>query len=264
MVGEMDEIFKHVVSLDESDDDYVDFTEEEGEGFFEEEDEEFVDTVNEQSENVESIGHEHLGELDPFSFRSDHNWYLFTKSSYSLMIQCVIRQFQPTGDSILNADPSFNVPNEPIEKLHRHVMKKWKALEVALSVRLDPLSGELKLYNETGKFSHLRIPYVEEWEQIVKDAHESKLPHHGVKATHNNITNMGWLVGARVHGLPSPYLENFVRNCLLCSTPKISHIPSSSSQPKKNRIQYDVLIQVQPEELEDIVKEIIHQYKASC
>ena len=85
-----------------------------------------------------------------------------------------------------------------------------------------------------------------------------------MKATHNNITNMGWLVGARVHGLPSPYLENFVRNCLLCSTPKISHIPSSSSQPKKNRIQYDVLIQVQPEELEDIVKEIIHQYKASC
>ena len=260
----MEELFKHVESLDESDDDdeYVDFSEEEGEGFFEEEGEEFFDTVDEQSREVESIGHEHLEGLDPFTFRSDHNWYMFTKSSYSFMIQCLQSQFQPTGESILNADPSFYVPHESLEKLHQHVMKKWKALEVALSVRPDPLSGEMRLYNKSGKFSHLCIPYVEEWEQIVKDAHESKQPHYGVKATHNNITNMGWLVGARVHGLPSPYLEKYVRTCFLCSTPRIPHVPSSSNQPKKKRIQYDCVIQVQPEELYDKVKEIIHQYKA--
>jgi hypothetical protein len=163
VVGEMEKLLEHIESLDDSDDDdYVDFTQEEREELFEEEAEEFLDTANEQSIEGESIGHEHLERLDPFSFRSDHNWYMFTKSSYSLMIQCVIRQFQPTGDSIIKADPSFYDPHEPLEKLHQHVMKKWKALKVALSVRLDPLSGQLKLYNKSGKFSHLRIPYVEE------------------------------------------------------------------------------------------------------
>ena len=73
---------------------------------------------------------------------------------------------------------------------------------------------------------------------------------------------MGWLVGARLHGLPSPYFETYIRNCFLCSTPKISYIPSSSNQPKKNRIQYDMFIQIRPEELEDKVKEIIYQYEA--
>lgn len=35
LVGEMEEFFKHVESLDDSDDDeYVDFSEEEDEGFF--------------------------------------------------------------------------------------------------------------------------------------------------------------------------------------------------------------------------------------
>ena len=163
MVGEIEKLLKHIECLDENDDDdYVDFTEEEGEEFFEEEAEEFLDMADEQSREGESIGHEHLERLDLFSFRSDHNWYIFTKSSYYSTIQCVIRQFQPIGDSIIKADPSFYDPHEPFEKLHRHVMKKWKALDVDLSVRLNPLSGQLKLYNKSRKFSHLRILYIEE------------------------------------------------------------------------------------------------------
>ena len=45
-----------------------------------------------------------------------------------------------------------------------------------------------------------------------------------MKATHNNNTNMGWLVRAQVHGLPSPYLEKYVRTCFLCPNPMILHI----------------------------------------
>ena len=69
------EFFKHVESLDESDDDdeYVDFSEKEGEGFFKEVCKEFIDTIDEQSREVESIGHEHLEGFDPLTFRSDHN-----------------------------------------------------------------------------------------------------------------------------------------------------------------------------------------------
>lgn len=45
-------------SLDDSDDDdYVHFSEEKNEGFFEENDGEFFDIVNEQSKEDESIGH---------------------------------------------------------------------------------------------------------------------------------------------------------------------------------------------------------------
>lgn len=73
----MEKFFKHVDSLDESDDEeYVDFSKEKGEFYFY--------TVDEQSKEVESIGHEHLEGLDPFTFRSDHNWYTFTKISFSL------------------------------------------------------------------------------------------------------------------------------------------------------------------------------------
>ena len=44
-----------------------------GKGFFWKEGEEFFDTVDEQSREIESIGHEHLEGLDPLTFCSDHN-----------------------------------------------------------------------------------------------------------------------------------------------------------------------------------------------
>ena len=43
----MEELFKHVNYLDQSDDDdSVDFSKEEGEGYFEEEDEYFIDRIH--------------------------------------------------------------------------------------------------------------------------------------------------------------------------------------------------------------------------
>ena len=60
---------------------------------------------------------------------------------------------------------------------------------------------------------------------------------------HNkNITNMGWLVGARVHELPNLYLKKYVCTCFLCLSLRISHVPSFSNQPKSKQIQYDFVI----------------------
>ena len=86
----------------------------------------FLNTVDERSGRVESTGHEHLERLDQFTFCSYHNWYMFTKSAYCFMIQCLQNQFPNTGESILNVDPSFYVPLEPLEKLHHHVIKNGR------------------------------------------------------------------------------------------------------------------------------------------
>ena len=60
----------------------------------------------------------------------------------------------------------------------------------------------------------------------------------------------GWLVGAQVHGLPNPYLENcIVHNCFLCSTPKISHVPNSSNQHKKTEFSMICLFKYNPKNL---------------
>ena len=90
----------------------------------------------------------------------------------------------------------------------------------------------MRLYSKCAKFSHLCLRYVEESEHIVKNAHTSRLSHCGVRATHDQITKMGWLVGARAHGLPQPYIEKFVSTCVECSLSRTTiQIPNSSNNP---------------------------------
>jgi hypothetical protein len=75
----MEEVFRHVESLEDSDEDdeYVDFPM----VFHEDEDGEFFDIEHEQIGEDEPIGYEDLQGVDPFTFRSNSNWYMFTKSS---------------------------------------------------------------------------------------------------------------------------------------------------------------------------------------
>lgn len=64
------------------------------------------------------------------------------------MIQYLKSQFQPNDESIFNAHLSLYVSYEPIKKLHWHFMKKWKALEVVLNIRLDSHNEQMTLYTK--------------------------------------------------------------------------------------------------------------------
>ena len=203
-----------------------------------------------------------LETCDPLIFCATSIWYLFTKKSYTFMIQCLQGQIQATGESILTVEPSWSIPGQADGKLHQSVLKKWRAIEDTLYVKLDSRTNEMRLFNKSAKSSHLCLPYVEEWENIVKTAHASRHPQYGIKATHDEITKMGWLVGARAHGIPQPYIQQFVSTCVECSSSKTAkQIPKRSNRPKRKKFVYDRVIQVRPEQFDDKLKELVVEYK---
>ena len=84
-----------------------------------------------QFSNIEQVELQHdeamqgrLETCDPRTFRTASLWYLFTKSSYLYMIQCVQGQIQATGESILSVEPSWSIYGQPNGKLHQVLLKK--------------------------------------------------------------------------------------------------------------------------------------------
>ena len=130
-----------------------------------------------------------------------------------------------------------------------------------MEVKLDPRTIELRLYNKSAKSSHLCLPYMEEWENVFRDAHASIHPQYDVRATQEEVTKMGWLVGARYHGILQPYIIFFIN---MCSMYIIENIKTKSKFIKHfetENILYDCVIQIQPELFDDVIKDLILEYK---
>ena len=58
---------------------------------------------------------------------------------------------------------------------------------------------------------NLRIPYIEQWGDIVENAHV-RVSHLGLKDTINEIKK-GWSVYARYHGLSKVYVKAYIDAC---------------------------------------------------
>ena len=104
--------------------------------------------------------------------------------------------------------------------------QKWTDLEVSLNVRLHPLSLRLHPLQQAREILPHLYSICRGMRTNSQNTHESKQPHSGVKATHNNITNMWWLVRVGVRELSRHYLEIYVCTCFLSSTPRIPYVSS--------------------------------------
>jgi hypothetical protein len=159
-------------------------------------------------------GDTHL-HLSQFVSRTFH---VFTERSYTYMISYLQHEIEATGEGVLSVEPSFVKCNLSLVVAHREALKKWRKLENSL--RVAQHNDHMRLFHKNVNISHLVIPFFEECENIVYEAHTSKIPHHGMNATQNIINKRGWLVGSPHYGIPNKYIKEFCLQCPLCSSKK--------------------------------------------
>jgi len=97
--------------------------------------------------------------------------------------------------------------------------------------------------------------FFEECENIVYEAHTSKIPYHGMNATQNIINERGWLVGSPHYGTPNKYIREFCLQCPLCSSKK------RPSPIKRKKYHYDEVIHVLTDRLDERLKDLILEHK---
>ena len=83
-------------------------------------------------------------------------------------------------------------------------LRLWKSMKQRIS-----LMGDREIYLKESP--NLRIPYIEQWEDIVTNAHV-KASHLGLKDTLDEIKK-GWSVDARYHGLSKVYVKAYIDAC---------------------------------------------------
>ena len=135
------------------------------------------------------------------------------------MISCLQHEIEAIGEGVLNVEPSFVKSNLSLVVVHQEALKKWRILENSL--RVAQHNNHLRLFYKNVNISHLIISFfLEECENIVYEAHTSKIPHHGMNATQNTINEKGWLAWSPHYGIPQKYITKFCLQCSLCSTKK--------------------------------------------
>ena len=169
------------------------------------------------------------------------------------MISCLQHEIKATGEGLLSVEPSFAKSNLSLVVAHREAFKKWRKLESSL--RVAQHNNHMRLFHKNVKISHLVIPFLEECEKFVFEAHTSKIPHHGINATQNIINERGWLVGTPHYGIPHKYIREFCLQCCLCSAKKR---PNSI---KRKKYHYDEVIHVPINQLDGRLKDLILKLK---
>ena len=121
------------------------------------------------------------------------SYFTFNKACYDLMVDDILGVRKITIDLLRHAKNGVVVD-----------LRLWKSMKQRIS-----LMGDREIYLKESP--NLRIPYIEQWEDIVTNAHV-KASHLGLKDTLDEIKK-GWSVDARYHGLSKVYVKAYVDAC---------------------------------------------------
>ena len=158
--------------------------------------------------NVQELGDVSSPDGDtqlPLTKFVSRTFHLFGNRSYSYMISCLQHEIEATGEGVLDAERSFAKPNLSLVVAHREALKKWRKLENNL--RVAQHNDHLRLFHTIPNIYHLVIPFLEECEGIVFEAHTSKISHHVMNVTQNIISGNRWLVRSSHYGIPHKYIR---------------------------------------------------------
>ena len=134
------------------------------------------------------------------------------------MISCLQHEIKATGEGVLDTKSSFAKPNLSLVVAHREALKKWRKLDNSLHVAQH--NHHLRLFHKNANISHLVFHFLEEYKDIVFEAHTRKILHHGMNATQNIINGKGWLIESFHYEIPHKYIGEFCLQCSMCSAKK--------------------------------------------
>lgn len=153
--------------------------------------------------------------LNPLLFVPS-KYYCFKRELAEYLIHCLEDGVKATPETIVMLDSNFlHQGDTPLNVFHQAVLKKWRHYEKSFGVQTNE-NGERRLFNKVEKYTHLFIPYIDEWTSIIKSAHLLENIHQSLKKTMSNIANQGWLVGAHLNGMPRLYIEEVIKECSSC------------------------------------------------
>ena len=102
----------------------------------------------------------------------------FFEHSYAYMVLCLQCKTKATSEGVDNANPSFPKANQPLDVDHLEALKKWRNIETHLHV--SEHNNHPRLFHNNANISNLVIPFLEECESIVVQAHISEVLHNGI------------------------------------------------------------------------------------
>jgi hypothetical protein len=77
------------------------------------------------------------------------------------------------------------------------------------------MGGEDRLFNQN--HPNLIVPYIDEWASIARMVHCRDGTHVPKAQTLQNVAQQNWLVGENRHGIPKPYIIEFIKACEHCN-----------------------------------------------
>ena len=121
------------------------------------------------------------------------SYFTFNKACYNLMVDDMLGVRKISLELLRDAKDGAVVD-----------LRSWKSMKQQILLR-----GDREIYLKD--YPNLRIPYIEQWGDIVEHAHVTT-SHIGLKDTLNEIKK-GWSVDARYHGLSKVYVKAYIDAC---------------------------------------------------
>jgi hypothetical protein len=193
--------------------------------------------------------------VNPHDFTT--TYYGFTKESYTYMIRCLKNECKASDDIVISVDPTFLNVEKSVHEMKSNALKKLLTLERSVGLRkMD--NGDEPLYNKSPTVSHFVIAHIEEWEGLIKGAHESRIKYYKPRKIVDILRGQGWLVFGKQYGISIQYIEEFCKTCRQCL--QYSPPTSTSSQKQKLHNQYDEAYKLPLKEFPELQKALLTKH----